>query len=65
MGAQPHIRGRRSDGGNVGAAPQRVQLGAQMRTVPFGEHIPVIDRGQQQRPHPRADLPQQPAGFLA
>lgn len=38
-----------------------MQFGAQMRCVPFGQGVPVIDSGEEQRPYPGRDLPQQPS----
>ena len=64
-GAQPHIGARRDGGRNICAAPEPLHHGSQMCGVPGRQGVPVIDGGQQHRPHPDRHLVEQPSGLLA
>lgn len=65
MRAEPHTGARRGGGGNVIAAGEPAHLSAQVRSVPFGQGVPIIDSSEEQRSHPGRDLPQQPGRLLA
>jgi hypothetical protein len=62
---QPHLGARCRRGRHVRATAQLLHLRSHAGAVPFGQHVPIVNRGKQDRPHSDGDRTQRPTRLFA